>query len=506
MTAPKFAERLRQLRQGFRTRVERLTRQLIEQAQPKLQALNRFYVHERALIGRKLAPIRQKWFDPLWVNLAPLLVPAARWIRQRSDEWLFKPLTQLLTRLFPERMARWGALSDLTRRRIKVWGAIGLVLLFLILPDQGQRGSTDALIQDPDIIDITPDSADLDSPDMASPTWVLNIQPVEVRPFSETLRVTGKVEFDEQRVARIGASVTGRVIEVVAVPGQEVEPGDVLARINSTELGQAQLAYLKARAADELAQRAAERARILYKEDVIAKADLQRRESEASTAAAERRAMADQLSVLGMPQKQIDNLGQTGNVNSISAVTASIPGTVVERRIAQGQVVQPADGLFTVSDLSVVWVTAQVPEQEAYLLAPGQPMKIEVPALQNRVYEGQLVHVSELVSNDSRTVAARTTIDNPDRRLKPGMLATMLISGTSIDRPVVPASAVIREDGYDHVFVALSDHQFKLVIVRLGPESNGVRPVISGLEPGTRIVTEQAYHLNNERKKRLSGG
>jgi cobalt-zinc-cadmium efflux system membrane fusion protein len=151
-------------------------------------------------------------------------------------------------------------------------------------------------------------------------------------------------------------------------------------------------------------------------------------------------------------------------------------------------------------------VTAQVPEQEAYLLAPGQPMRIEVPALKNRVYEGQLVHVSELVSNDSRTVDARTAIDNPDRQLKPGMLATMLISGTAVDRPVVPASAVIREDGYDHVFVALPNNQFKLVIVRLGAESNGLRPVISGLEPGTLIVTAQAYHLNNERKKRLSGG
>ncbi|MGV0953577.1 MAG: efflux RND transporter periplasmic adaptor subunit [Fluviibacter sp.] len=369
------------------------------------------------------------------------------------------------------------------------------------MPDARHQAGNDALVQDPDIIDISPDGLEPDSP-----TWTVNIQPVEIRPFSQTLRVTGKVEFDEQRVAKIGASVTGRVTEIIAIPGQIVEKGDVLARINSTELGQTQLAYLKARAADELAQRAAERARILFKEDVIAKADLQRRESEASTAAAERRAMADQLRVLGMFQTQIDELGKTGNVNSISAVTASIPGTVVERNIVQGQVVQPADALFTVSDLSVVWVTAQVPEQEAYLLAPDQPMRIEVPALKNRVYDGKLVHVGELVSNDSRTVSARTAIDNPDRQLKPGMLATMLISGTTVDQLVVPAAAVVREDGYDHVFVALSDSQFKLTVVRLGPESNGVRPIISGIEPGTRIVTEEAYHLNNERKKRYSGG
>ena len=501
MTPPNTPPRFQQLQQHLRSTLARWSQQANHQLQPRLQAFQRFYQHERVLIAQKLAPLRQKWVDPLWANLAPMIVPAVRGFAQRCNEWIAQPIGALLTRWFPQAMARWHALPDLTRQRIKLWAPIALILIVLMLPNNTQRGSIDGPVQDPNIIDITPNSEEIDTPN-----WALQVQPVEVRPFSETLRVTGKVEFDEQRVARIGASVTGRVIELIAIPGQEVEPGDILARINSTELGQSQLAFLKARAADELAQRAAERARILYKEDVIAKADLQRRESEASTAAAERRAMADQLRVLGMQPKQIETLGQTGNVNSITGVTASIPGTVVERRIVQGQVVQPADALFTVSDLSVVWVTAQVPEQEAYLLAPDQPMRIEIPALKNRVYEGKLVHVGELVSDDSRTVAARTVIDNPDRQLKPGMLATMLISGTAVDRPVVPASAVIREDGYDHIFVALADHQFKLIIVRLGPESNGVRPVIAGVEPGTRIVTEQAFHLNNERKKRLSGG
>ncbi len=114
-----------------------------------------------------------------------------------------------------------------------------------------------------------------------SPQWIVDVKPVEVMPFSETLRVSGKVEFDEQRVARIGATVTGRVTEILAMPGQEIDRGTVLARINSTELGQTQLAYLKARAANELAARAFDRAKILYKEDVIAKADLQRRRSQA---------------------------------------------------------------------------------------------------------------------------------------------------------------------------------------------------------------------------------
>ena len=133
-------------------------------------------------------------------------------------------------------------------------------------------------------------------------------------------------------------------------------------------------------------------------------------------------------------------------------------------------------------------------------------MRIEIPALANQHFEGKLVYVGELVSNETRTIPARTVLVNKDRMIKPGMLATLLISGKATDRPVVPASAVVREDGYDHVFIALGDNHYKLIVVKLGPETNGVRPVLSGLEPGTLIVTQQAYHLNTERKKRLSGG
>ena len=468
--------------------------------EPLTRSIRRTYRQERAHLTRILAPQKQKWLDPLWNNLRPLVVPVIVALSSRLREWVWQPLVSIAERLAPTPVARWRALPPQKRQRWLTSIAAALVLLLVIIPERAHH-SGESAIHDPDIIDLSQDLLDPDSPQ-----WAMAIHPVEIKPFSEILRVSGKVEFDEQRVARIGASVTGRVTEIHALPGQEIDRGTVLARINSTELGQAQLAFLKARAANELAERAYDRARILFKEDVIAKADLQRRQTEAETTGAERRAMTDQLRVLGMLPEQIDALGKSGNVNSISAVLSSIDGTVVERKIVLGQVVQPSDALFTVADLSEVWVTAQVPEQEASLLAQGQPMRIEIPALPDQHLEGTLVYIGELVSNDTRTIPARTVLINKDRSIKPGMLATLLISGKSTDRPVVPASAVVREDGYDHVFVALPDNHYKLTVVKLGPESNGVRPVLSGLEPGTPIVTQQAYHLNTERKKRLSGG
>ncbi|MDE1989120.1 MAG: efflux RND transporter periplasmic adaptor subunit [Betaproteobacteria bacterium] len=374
-------------------------------------------------------------------------------------------------------------------------------LWFYLTGQGGRHPEVSAPALDPDVVDLSAVGSEALARD-----WKIQVAPVMVSPYSETLRVTGKVDFDEQHVSRIGASVTGRVTDIVAVPGQTVKRGELLARINSAELGQSQLAYLKARAADELARNAYERAQLLYREDVIAKAELQRRQSEAATARAERRAMSEQLQVLGMTAAQIETLGEDGKVNTLSSVVASVPGVVVERHIVQGQVVQPAEVLFTVADLSEVWVTALVPERDAGLLALGQKMQIEIPALRDAHLEGKLIYVGEMVSPDSRTVPARTSIPNPERQLKPGMLATMLIAGKTVDTPVVPASAVVHEENADYVFVSESPTRFRLMPVRLGPESGGVLPVLSGLKAGTPIAADQAFHLNNERKKRLGGG
>ena len=500
MSKPSLFNRIGNLASRIRHALLDIFERLLVISEPLLRRIGRTYRQERAHLARILAPQKQKWVDPLWNNLRPIVTPFITGLWQKTHDWIWAPLLALMTRVAPGPMAQWQAFSKTKRQSLLAVIFVTLFTLIVVLPDSTHR-SGEAQINDPDIIDLSQDLLDPNSPN-----WAIDVRPVQIMPFSETLRVSGKVEFDEQRVARIGATVTGRVTEIVAMPGQEVERGAVLSRINSTELGQAQLAFLKARAANELAARAFDRAKILYKEDVIAKADLQRRQSEAETTGAERRAMADQLRVLGMLPEQIEALGKTGNVTSISAVLSSIDGTVVERKIVLGQVVQPSDALFTVADLSEVWVTAQVPEQEASLLASGQPMKIEIAAIPNQKFEGTLVYIGELVSNETRTIPARTVMQNPERMIKPGMLATLLISGKSTNRAVVPASAVVREDGYDHVFIALPDNQYKLTVVKLGPESNGVRPVVSGLEPGTPIVTQQAYHLNTERKKRLSGG
>ena len=329
---------------------------------------------------------------------------------------------------------------------------------------------------------------------------------VQIAPFVEELRASGRIDFNELFLSRIGANVTGRVSEILAVPGQIVKQGDVLAKITSTELTQSQLAYLKAKSASQLADQAANRAKILYKEDVIALAELQKREAESSSARAEFRAANDQLRVQGMDQASIDRLAKSGVIESINNVIATIPGEIVERKINKGQVVQPADALFTVADLSTLWAISEVPESNSYLIRKGQKASLFIPALRNQEIEGTVAHVDSIVNPQTRTVVVRMELPNKEGQIKPGMLATMLIESQPVEKMVVPVGAVVREDNHDHVFVRIDDDLYRMVPVKLGPEGRGYRPVISGLKDGQEIAISGAYHLNTERKRQLSGG
>ena len=334
----------------------------------------------------------------------------------------------------------------------------------------------------------------------------LKLATVTSQPVAETLRVAGRIDFDEQRLARIGATITGRVTEIDAVLGQTVKKGDVLARLNSSELSTQQLAYLKARAVLELNRRNAERAKALFEADVIAAAELQRRQSEYQISVAETRAAADQLQLLGVTPAAIERLGKHGAVNSLTPVVATLSGVVVERKLAQGQVVQPADALFVVADLSNLWAVAQVPEQQVSQVKAGQSVSIEVPALGNEKLLGKLIYVGQTIDPETRTVLVRTALDNSDGRLKPAMLASMLIEAKPADRLVIPASAVVRENDMDHVFVAEEAGAFRLVRVKLGMEQGGQRVVLSGLKGQERVVVDGAFHLNNERNRKEMEG
>jgi cobalt-zinc-cadmium efflux system membrane fusion protein len=334
----------------------------------------------------------------------------------------------------------------------------------------------------------------------------LKVGEVPLETVNEAMDAPGRVETNEQRMARVNASLSGRIISVQAVEGDSVKRGQVLATYFSTELAEQQNALLKANVQKSLAERAVTRGQQLLAADVIGAAEVQRREADLQQAAADAASARDQLLALGMPEEDLAAVERTRTVNSVARIVASMDGTVVERRITIGQVLQVGETAFTISDLSSLWLVADVPEEISAGVKSGKLVRAEVNALPGQIISGTLTYVSAVVNPETRTVRARMDLPNPQGAYKPAMLATMMISNPAHKQKILPLTATVREENKEYCFVETSAGHYSLHEVQLGGEAGDGRILVSGVSPRERIVLDGAFHLNNERKRLLLQG
>ena len=318
----------------------------------------------------------------------------------------------------------------------------------------------------------------------------------------DSLRIPARVELDQRRLAHIGATVSGRVIEIKRGLGEAVQKGDLLAVLNSAELATAQSDYLKAMSKLKLRQSVFNRAKLLHESGVLATANLQQRENELSEAEVDLNAALDHLKIMGMTDRDVAELSRRRTIKSFSPITANLSGTVIERKITLGQVVQSSDAIFTVADLSHIWLVADVSEQLAHWVREGDEAEAEIPALPGKRFTGRVIYVGDVIHPETRTAMVRMEIPNPAEIIKPNMLANLLIRKVGSQQAVVPDEAVVRDGNRDHVFVQVGPTEFRLQLVELGEQEGTVRPVITGVLPGDRVVARGAFHLNNERLRK----
>lgn len=319
--------------------------------------------------------------------------------------------------------------------------------------------------------------------------------------LADKLEAPSRVEVDEERLVHIGSFVTGRITNLYVMLGDSVKVGDPLARVTSPELTQAQLTYLRAYSRTIVTGKAAERANLLRAADVLPLAEVERRVSELEIASAELEAAKDQLRLLGVDSATLKELAKQGHILPSIAIRSTREGVIIGRNVIVGQVVQPADQLFRVADLSSVWVVGDVPEQIARGVKVEQHVEIHVPALGDEIsFDGRIIFVADTLNPLTRTVMVRTLVENPIRNLKPDMLANMHIVDNPIKSLVVPKTAVVRESNRDYVFLAQGDNKFLRVPVELGPEVADIYPVLKGVTIEQKIVVDGAFHLDNERK------
>ena len=334
----------------------------------------------------------------------------------------------------------------------------------------------------------------------------LTVGEAKLQQVTSSEKVAARVETDASRVARIGSPVEGRITKILVLVGQHVTRGQVLARLHSTALSDAQLAFIKDYSQEQLSSRSAERAKQLVSADVIGSAELERREAELLQASAEVEAVRAKLEGLGMTDHAIDQLEATRKLNSDYPIIATISGTVLERKVTPGQIVQPADMAFQIADLSNVWLVAEVPEDQAAAIQVGKSVLASIPALPDLKIVGKLSFVSPVVNPETRTVQARMDLANDKGAFKPDMMAIMTFESQPEKKLTIPDTAIVREDNKDHVFVETGPHNFVLREVELGMETGDSRVLEAGVSPGEKLVLDGAFHLNNQRKQDLVKG
>jgi cobalt-zinc-cadmium efflux system membrane fusion protein len=335
----------------------------------------------------------------------------------------------------------------------------------------------------------------------------LRIGSPEMKDVVGTLEISAHVQTDSTRVARVGSPVSGRILKVLVFEGQTVHAGAALATLHSTSLSDTQVSLIKAYSDQTLAEAATKRAEQLVEAGVIGRAELERRQAELLQASTEVASFSTQLRGLGTTEAQIRSLETSRKISADYPIITPNGGTILERKVTAGQVVQPADEAFMVADLSSVWITANVPEEDAGTLHHGMQVTVRIPALPDEKVLGHLTYVAPVVDPITRTVEVRMQLANPRGLFKPDELATMVFTGHTNRQLAIPQTAVVREDNKDQVFVEIAPNSFILREVDLGEESDDQRVVNGGVSASERIVLDGAFHLNNQRMQNsIKGG
>ncbi|MDO8293939.1 MAG: efflux RND transporter periplasmic adaptor subunit [Gallionella sp.] len=327
----------------------------------------------------------------------------------------------------------------------------------------------------------------------------IKVDELAAQEISEQLIVTATIRPNQDRITHIAPRVPGRIVKVSANLGDQVKAGQALLVLDSLEVGEAHSAYLQAKTQLAVTKADFERAEKLHGEQIIAQKDHLRAHAEYDKAKAAFAAAGDKLRMLGTGPAPAED----GRAVSTFPLSTPFAGTVIEKHAILGELAQPDKSVFTVADLSRLWIEANLFEKDLGRVKPGAEATVTVDAYPGESFQGKLTYIAAVVDKETRTVQARVEVANPGGRLKPEMFATAAIrtSGTGAvagkDKAlalVLPQEAVVLMQGQPTAFVA-EDGGFEPRVVELGDKLRGKVVVRSGLKAGDKVVVAGSYAL-----------
>ena len=307
----------------------------------------------------------------------------------------------------------------------------------------------------------------------------------ERRTLSRTIHTLGRVDYDEQRITRLHPKVDGWIDELyVETTGEQIAEDHILMNIYSPQLVVTQQEYLLA----------------LSNRETLSESpfpDIRQGAEELVASSLTR------LRLLDVPEHQIMELTQTGQVQELLHIHSPADGVVVNVGVREGQYVTPQTELYTVADLSHVWVLVDVFEDELPWVRVGDQVRMTVAAAPGRTFEGQLTYIYPFAESQTRTVKARLEFDNAELLLKPQMFADVtILASPEIDAVAVPSEAVVRSGIREQVFVVREPGKFEPRDVRLGVGSDGWTQILEGIQAGEQVVVSAQFLIDSESKLR----
>lgn len=296
----------------------------------------------------------------------------------------------------------------------------------------------------------------------------VRLTPVEAGMFRKQVDTVGMIRPDERRIEVVQSRVMGWVerLHVKAV-NDPVQRGQLLAEVYGPDLLAAQEEYLLAH--------------------------------NSGRDAALAKAARDRLSLLGLSEAQIASIEKNGKASRRVAFYSPVSGIVAELGVRQGMAVNPGMTMFNLVDLSTVWVTAEIVENQALWVSQGSPAEARVAALPGKRFEGRVDYVYPELTKESRTLKARIALKNPGLQLKPGMLASVtLYGGEKRETLMVPSEAVIQTGKRTVVILAEGEGKFRPVEVVTGMEAEGKTEILKGLEKGQNVVASGQFLIDSE--------
>jgi cobalt-zinc-cadmium efflux system membrane fusion protein len=327
----------------------------------------------------------------------------------------------------------------------------------------------------------------------------LTVDTVATLGFRSEQVADGRIALNSDTATQVFSPYSGRVIRVLAGIGAHVKKGAPLFSIEASEFAQAQSDLLNALSQLKLARIAEERRHAAFDSKGGSLADWQQAQADLTAAQTALDSVRNRLKIFGQTDAQIAALERAKASNPVTLVTAPIDGVVSDRQVGPGQYLQAGNStpVYTIGDLTTVWLVADVREVDAPLVEIGQPVEVRVLALPGRLFEAKLTSVGSAVDPVTHRVPVRATIANPDGKLKPQMFANFsIITGAESNALAVPEEAVVREGEAARVWVVQGRDALALRQIRTGRSNNGMVEVLEGLKPGEKVVTRGSLFID----------